>query len=71
MLLRSLRALGDKLGFKSLQRRDYATAAGEHVENTDALAAADFNDFDPGSGGEGGGIPPGYVKSYDEGRPRK
>ncbi|MGH2922317.1 MAG: hypothetical protein ACRDKU_09650 [Gaiellaceae bacterium] len=71
MLLRPFRSLGRKLRFRSLQRRDFTRASGEHVENTDAMAAADFGDFDPGSGGEGGGLPPGYVKSYDEGRPRK
>ena len=37
-----------------------------------AWAAAHSRDLDPGDwGAEGGGLPPGYVKSYDEGRPRK
>jgi hypothetical protein len=68
MLLNRLRAL---LGLRSVQPEDVTGDPRERVDNVDALTAADFNDFDPGSGGEGGGIPPGYVKSYDEGRPRK
>ena len=68
MLLNRLRSL---LGLKTVQPEDVTGDSRERVDNVDALAAADFNDFDPGSGGEGGGIPPGYVKSYDEGRPRK
>jgi hypothetical protein len=40
------------------------------VDNLDAIAAAKaregINPFDPGMSG----YPPGYVKSYDEGRPR-
>jgi hypothetical protein len=71
VLLKTFRALREKLRIGSMQRRDHSFDRREHVENTDAWAAADFGDFDPGSGGEGGGIPPGYVKSYDEGRPRK
>jgi hypothetical protein len=67
----AIRSIGEKLRIGSMQRRDHSFDRQEHVENTDAMAAADFGDFDPGSGGEGGGIPPGYVKSYDEGRPRK
>ena len=39
---------------------------------TDASAAAYSRDTDLGDwGAEGGGLPPNYVKSYDEGRPRK
>jgi hypothetical protein len=68
VLLNRLRAL---LGLKSVQPEDVTGDPRARVDNVDSLAAADFNDFDPGSGGEGGGIPPGYVKSYDEGRPRK
>ena len=71
-MLNAIRELLNKFRGSSLQRRDYTPETGEHVENTDAMAAADFNDFDAGSMGDsGGGIPPGYVKSYDEGRPRK
>ena len=42
------------------------------LETTDAWAAARSRDTDPGDwGAEGGGLPPNYVKSYGEGRPRK
>lgn len=42
------------------------------LDATDAWAAAHSRDTDPGDwGAEGGGLPPNYVKSYDEGRPRK
>ena len=68
VLLNRLRAL---LGLKPAQAEDETGDSRERVDNLDTLAAADFTDFDPGSGGEGGGLPPGYVKSYDEGRPRK
>jgi len=40
--------------------------------STDAEAAAHSRHANPAEwGGEGGGLPPNYVKSYDEGRPRK
>jgi hypothetical protein len=42
------------------------------LETTDGWAAAHSRDLDPSDwGAEGGGLPPNYVKSYDEGRPRK
>jgi hypothetical protein len=47
----------------SLQRGDYIRESERPVENTDALTA------EQSSGGHT--FPPGYVKSYDEGRPRK
>jgi len=68
VLLDRLRSL---LGLRPVQPEDVTGDSRERVDNVDSLAAADFGDFDPGSGGEGGGLPPGYVKSYDEGRPRK
>jgi hypothetical protein len=56
----------------SLGRGDHSSASERPVENADAWAAAQGSDFDRMSGGEGhGSIPPNYVKSYDEGRPRK
>ena len=68
-----LRELLRKLpGIGSLDRGDRTSASDRPVGNTDAWAAAQAGDFDRTSGGEGGGsIPPNYVKSYDEGRPRK
>jgi hypothetical protein len=42
------------------------------LDATDAGAAAHSRHAHPGEwGAEGGGLPPNYVKSYDEGRPRK
>ena len=52
----------------SLERSDASAAGGRRVENTDALGAAGSRDQDATP--DPGGYPPGYVKSYDEGRPR-
>ena len=59
--------------FRSLERGDYSLEGERPVENLDAMGAADHRelDFDASDFGGGGGIPPNYVKSYDEGRPRK
>lgn len=54
----------------SLLRGDHISGADRPVENTDALAATRPQMADPAIGG-GHTFPPGYVKSYDEGRPRK
>jgi hypothetical protein len=51
--------------FPSLERGDYASTAERPVENLDAEAAQIR-----GAGGPAE-YPPGYVKDYDEGRPRK
>jgi hypothetical protein len=64
-----------KLRLGSLNRRDHDDARGNHVENPDAIAATGSH-MPAGDGGIshepiGGGMPPNYVKSYDEGRPRK
>ncbi len=65
-MLRALRRLGRRLLNRS------SLEQGRPVENVDAHAAASqqhdsaYDAYDAG-----GGIPPGYVKSYDEGRPRK
>ncbi|MDP9232680.1 MAG: hypothetical protein M3O73_07940 [Actinomycetota bacterium] len=58
-----------RLRLLSLNRDEQTSAAERPVENTDALSAA-HSGRELDSGGEGGGIPPNYVKSYDEGRPR-
>ena len=70
----SLRDLFKRLrNVGSLGRGDYAVEGERAVENIDAMGAAYTRelDFDASDGGGGGGIPPNYVKSYDEGRPRK
>jgi 5,10-methylenetetrahydrofolate reductase len=50
---------------------DGPSASARDVDAVDAVTAAKaregINPFDPGMSG----YPPGYVKSYDEGRPRK
>lgn len=54
-------------------RHDHDAAVTERtLDTTDAFAAARSRDVDPADwGAEGGGLPPNYVKSYDEGKPRK
>jgi hypothetical protein len=55
----------------SLGRGDHALEGDRPVENIDAMGAAYMRDVDLDATEGGGGIPPNYVKSYDEGRPRK
>lgn len=55
---------------RSLERGDY-TAAGERpVENLDAGAVAANREASVDIGGSAPGYPPGYVKDFDDGRPR-
>ena len=64
-----LRRLRQWLRIGSLDRAEHATEERQPVENLDATAAAaSQHGSDPM--GSVGGYPPGYVKSYDEGRPR-
>jgi hypothetical protein len=60
-------------GIGSLGRGDHTLEGDRPVENIDAMGAAYARDLDIDASGDGGGggIPPNYVKSYDEGRPRK
>ena len=68
-MLGTLKKLRKRLHFGSLARENSTSAAERRTENLDGMTAAHFGrEID--TGGEGGGIPPGYVKSYDEGRPR-
>ena len=69
--MNGLRRLLVRLGVGSSD--DDAYRVGDRqLETTDAWAAAHARDLDPGDwGAEGGGLPPSYVKSYDEGRPPK
>ena len=62
------RRLRELLRIGSLDRAPHATEAGQPVENLDATVAAAQRQIDPF--GSVSGYPPGYVKSYDEGRPR-
>jgi hypothetical protein len=66
-VLRLLRRLGWRFG--SLDRGEHTSADDRPVGNTDAMAAAGHHHSDPTGSGVSG-YPPGYVKSYDEGRPR-
>ena len=54
----------------SLERGDHTSASDRPVENADALAAADDRQAVDDFGGDSN-YPPGYVKAYDECRPRK
>ena len=63
-----LRRLREWLWLGSLDRADHATEEEQPVENLDATAAAAQHGSDVL--GPTSGYPPGYVKGYDEGRPR-
>jgi hypothetical protein len=58
-----------RLRLRSLNRGELTDADLQPVENTDAMTAARASSTEIG-GVEGAMIPPNYVKSYDEGRPR-
>ena len=69
--MNALRRLLIRLGVGSSEDDSYRSGDPQ-LETTDAWAAAHSRDRDPGDwGAEGGGLQPNYVKSYDEGRPRK
>jgi hypothetical protein len=59
-----LHALLRKLHLRSLDRGDYMREGDRPVENLDAQASVDS------AAGGSSGYPPGYVKDYDDGRPR-
>ena len=59
-----------KRRFRSLNRTDDAEQGSRRVENADAMAQIGQVLGGPGNSLPGGdGMPPDYVKSYDEGRP--
>ena len=61
---------GLKRRFRSLNRSEYAEEGGQRVENYDAAAQAGHAISQGGNNVPiGGGMPPDYVHSYDEGRP--
>jgi hypothetical protein len=68
-MLRLLRHLAKRLRYGSLERGDFSSASDRPVENLDAMTASRGGDDDAFPGNSG--YPPGYVKAYDEGRPRK
>jgi hypothetical protein len=69
--MNALRRLLYRLGIGGSDEDPYR-GGDPKLDPTDAWAAAESRDVDPADwGGEGGGLPPNYVKSYDEGRPRK
>jgi hypothetical protein len=63
------------LSLRKLIRRLRSVQSGEEeglrrgADNVDAMAATRSGSSDPGSGMPAG-IPPNYIKTYDEGRPR-
>ena len=65
-----LRQILRKLRFGSLERGEQTNGSERPAENVEEMTAA-HSGRELDTGGEGGGIPPCYVKSYDEGRPRK
>jgi len=64
-----LRRLRQRLRIGSFDRAEHATEERQPVENLDATVAAASQHGNDMSGSMGG-YPPGYVKAYDEGRPR-
>jgi hypothetical protein len=58
-----------KRRFRSLNRSEYAEEGGQRVENADAMAANGGFTSANSAMPVGGGMPPNYVHSYDEGRP--
>jgi hypothetical protein len=64
-----LRRLREWLRIGSLDRAEHAVEEGQPVENLDAMVAA-ATQHQSDVLGSVGGYPPGYVKAYDEGRPR-
>jgi hypothetical protein len=67
-----LRRLRRWLRIGSLDRGDFADASNRPAENVDDMAAAWHGEQEKTGHDLGGdaNAPPGYVKAYDEGRPR-
>jgi hypothetical protein len=55
---------------RSLERGDMTSAGERPPENPDAEAARLSSAPDASGDHLPGGVPPGYIKTYDEGRPR-
>jgi hypothetical protein len=66
-----LRSLRRRLHIRSLDRGDYSVEGERPESNLDAGAAAAAQNVQAAiSDSAGPGYPPGYVKDYDDGRPR-
>jgi hypothetical protein len=65
-----LRKLRRRLKIGSLERGDFSAAEERPVENVDAGAVAAAREASVDVSGAAPGYPPGYVKDYDDGRPR-
>ena len=66
-----LNAVRSKLHLRSLERGDYSLEGDRPESNVDAGAAAAAANLQSAiSDSAGPGYPPGYVKDYDDGRPR-
>jgi hypothetical protein len=65
------RSLRQRLRISSLERGDYSVGGDPPESNVDAGAAAAAQNVQSAiSDSAGPGYPPGYVKDYDDGRPR-
>jgi hypothetical protein len=64
------RRLRQRFRLKSFERGDYTSAEDHPVENLDGGALAAGREASVDLGGSAPGYPPGYVKDYDDGRPR-
>jgi hypothetical protein len=70
--VRRLQELFGRVWSRSQDGAGHSSASERPLDPTDAFASARSRDVNPAEwGAEGGGLPPNYVKSYDEGRPRK
>ena len=66
-----LNSLRRKLHIRSLERGDYYAEGNPPESNVDAGAAAAAQNISQALADSAGpGYPPGYVKDYDDGRPR-
>jgi hypothetical protein len=65
-----LDSLRRKLHLRSFERNDYRLEGDRTVENLDAGATAAAREASVDISGAAPGYPPGYVKDYDDGRPR-
>jgi len=67
-----LRRFSSRLRLSSLEPEDYEGGGRRPVDSVEALAAASSRgEKADAQGGEfPGSVPPNYIKTYDEGRPR-